>query len=294
MPTAFRQLSSYLVLSAIAHTCPLAPKALSAVLKAIAASARRVSTKQTVRTLASVCAGQDAEVLRERPLSKIVVKTLLQLSCVQSFSFVCRYSSWSYSGLVEEVQESLAYVGSERFVGAFGQAIITRYVHPESGAGKCADNIFFIRLEETHAFDVLTSLLTLPKLPRALVQDLAGELIRLHITSLESHEAVSARARSLLVHLQQRQPAALQTAFETVLNDSGEAREAVEQLLLSLSVALPEASSVENLDSVLASTTADSSVRAIAVRQLYEKLESSMELPESERVRDAQPWNARC
>ncbi len=73
------KLSSYLLLSAIAHTCLLSAKAFNAVLKTIAACATRVSANQVVRTYASVYAGQDAEVTNERPLPKSVTKALLQL-----------------------------------------------------------------------------------------------------------------------------------------------------------------------------------------------------------------------
>lgn len=127
-----------------------------------------------------------------------------------------------------------------------------------------------------------------------MVQDLSTDLIRLNIQPTEriddgavADKHVSARARSVLVHIQQRFPAALEAAFEAVLNDSAEEKEAVEQLLLSLSVALPVSGSGDSkdgdLDSVVASTTADASVRAVAVRRLYEQL-SSADLPASEKV----------
>lgn len=73
------QLSSYLLLSAIAHTCLLSAKAFNAVLKTIAGCATRVSTNQVVRTYASIYAGQDAEVTSAKPLPKSVAKALLQL-----------------------------------------------------------------------------------------------------------------------------------------------------------------------------------------------------------------------
>lgn len=83
----------------------------------------------------------------------------------------------------------------------------------------------------------------------------------------------------MLVHLQQRHPTALQCSSETVLSEIGVDKNAVEQLLLSLSVQLPpsrdgttNASSTEGIDAIIASTSADSSVRSIAVRDLYARL----------------------
>lgn len=73
------QLSSYLLLSALAHTCPLSSRALSTIMKAIASCASRVSPKQLIRTLASICAAQEAE--NVSPLPKSVVRTVMKLPC---------------------------------------------------------------------------------------------------------------------------------------------------------------------------------------------------------------------
>ncbi len=70
------KLSSYLLLSAVSHTCPLSPKALSVMLKAITACSERVSPKQVIRTLASVCAGQEEP---NEKMPKGVVKAVSKL-----------------------------------------------------------------------------------------------------------------------------------------------------------------------------------------------------------------------
>lgn len=135
-----------------------------------------------------------------------------------------------------------------------------------------------------------------PSLPLPTIKDLALLLIRSHIGSVEQpdqNETAPARARSILVHIQQRHPAALQELFESMHDDDefAEKKEAVEQLLLSLSVALPVPGTADadmEVDTIVASTSADAPVRVIAVRKLYETLLSSG-LPESERVSASSP-----
>lgn len=93
-----------------------------------------------------------------------------------------------------------------------------------------------------------------------------------------------ARARSLLVHIHQRHPTTLQRAFQEALSTpNGEDQGAetdknhVEQLLLSLSVQLPQAGAAagevrQEEDWVVATVNADATVRARAVRGLYDSL----------------------
>ncbi|GJE92911.1 U3snoRNP10 and BP28CT domain-containing protein [Phanerochaete sordida] len=228
-------LSSYLLLSALAHTTPLAPKALSALLKTASACAARVSTKQLIRTLASICASQPAEAAA--PLPKSVVKTVSRLP-----------------GVAEELCDALRFAGTERFVSPVAQAL----------AG---------RLDDERAAEILTALVTYQAVPLSVVRALADALIeQMQVEDAES--ATRACARSLLVHIQQRHPETLQACFEAALKDAGENRDALEQLLISLSVDLSGgAEAAQDADMVVASTSADASVRVIAVRELYEKLE---------------------
>ena len=228
-------LSSYLLLSAVAHTCPLSSKALSMILKTISSCAPRVSPKQFIRTLASICAAQEPSLVS--PLSKTVIKTVLRLPGVQS-----------------ELQETLKFTGTEKFVGPFVQSLAARLV-------------------EDRAFDTLTSLVTFQSVPFSIIYDLAKSLIQQAVSAPELGAAALARGRSLLVHVQQRHPELLQTCFEAALKDAGDSKDALEQLLISLSVELPSGtSSAKDADMVVASTSADAAVRVIAVRELYENL----------------------
>ena len=70
------QLGSFLVLAAISQKTHLTSKGVKSILVAIAGCAERVSPKQLVRTLVSVCASQDQ--LEKMPGA--VVKTLLTMS----------------------------------------------------------------------------------------------------------------------------------------------------------------------------------------------------------------------
>ncbi|EKM52689.1 uncharacterized protein PHACADRAFT_101069 [Phanerochaete carnosa HHB-10118-sp] len=227
-------LSSYLLLSALAHTCPLSSKALSAILKTASSCAPRVSPKQLIRTLASICASQELSAVS--PLSKTVVKTVMRLPGVET-----------------EIQETLRFAGTERFVGPFAQSLANR-------------------LDEERAADILTSLVTFQSVPLSIVRDLANALIQQAVSTPEPDATVLARGRSLLVHVQQRHPELLQMYFEAALEDAGENKDALEQLLISLSVELPGGfAGTKEADMVVASTSADAAVRVIAVRELYEK-----------------------
>ena len=87
----------------------------------------------------------------------------------------------------------------------------------------------------------------------------------------DSSPELPLRIRSLLVHIQQRHPDVLQSAFDDMLQADPEKKDVLEQALLSLSVDLPGAPG-QKLDSVVSSMSSESAVRVIAVRELFEKL----------------------
>ncbi|KAI0092311.1 armadillo-type protein [Irpex rosettiformis] len=232
-------LSSYLLLSAISHTCPLSPEALTTILKAVASCARLVSTTQVLRTLGSICAAQTS--VPDDAVSKNVVKVVLSLG-----------------GVDQELKELLKYSGTEKFVLPFIKNLLER-------------------LDNERATSVLTSLVTYAEVPRAVILAMASGLIDLSLHSSESDSGtIQARARSLLVHLHQRHPQVLHKAFQVALADE-EDHNAAQQLLLSLSVQLPEGSKTAEVgeeDLVLATISADANIRASAVRGLYERMGS--------------------
>ncbi len=134
------------------------------------------------------------------------------------------------------------------------------------------------------------------EIPQTILHSMTSGLILLSLHSPHTIEPTDgtgnasqaqARARSLLVHIHQRHPTTLQRAFQEALSTSnGEDQEAfeadtdknhVEQLLLSLSVQLPQAGAAtgevrQEEDLVVATVNADATVRARAVRGLYDSL----------------------
>lgn len=80
--------------------------------------------------------------------------------------------------------------------------------------------------------------------------------------------------RTLLVSIQQRHPSALRAASEVLTQDSGEGvKEGVEQVIISLSIVFGSTlGDKKSADLVLASTSAEEDVRAIAVRGLLAAL----------------------
>ncbi len=138
------------------------------------------------------------------------------------------------------------------------------------------------RLSDERALQIVTALITYPKLPPVMVESITASLIELLLGEQAPDENTLARGRSLLVHIQQRHPTVLNKAFEASLNKS-EKKEPIERFLLSFSMELPGYDKGKNLDMVVASTSADSTVRVLAIRELYDKL-SSPSLEDAERV----------
>lgn len=119
---------------------------------------------------------------------------------------------------------------------------------------------------------MVNSLVTHSELPTPLIQSITASLL----STLISHEGAAStelplRIRSILVHIQQRYPDLLQKAFDETLQTDSEKKDALEQALLSLSMDLP-GSSGQKIDSIVGSMSSESAVRAISVRELFEKL----------------------
>lgn len=107
-------------------------------------------------------------------------------------------------------------------------------------------------------------------MPDFILTPLAALLLASAVQEEQEH------VRALLVSIKQRHPSALRTAAEILTRDAGEgAQEGVEQVIISLSVVFGSAAGDKKsaaLDLVLASTSAEEGVRAIAVRGLLTAL----------------------
>lgn len=145
------------------------------------------------------------------------------------------------------------------------------------------------RLSDEQAFRVVDALVTHSELPAILIRSLTVSLFKALVeqSSTESHSKI----RSLLVQVQQRHPDVLQNSYDDMLETDSDKKDVLEQALLSLSMVsiinsvscqwnsltadaqdLP--GTTKKLDSVVGSMNADSNVRIIAVRELYEKLKT--------------------
>ncbi|KAK7688534.1 hypothetical protein QCA50_008072 [Cerrena zonata] len=230
-------LSSFLILTALSHCCSLSPDALSALLKLVSACSIRVAPKHLIRTFIAICAPQDAAFAVVS--SSTIVDTILKISGVES-----------------ELKESLVYNGSDRLVGGILAALIPRLAANQD------------------AFRVVDSLITYPQLPSSLTQSITTSLLGTLVSPNEDASVeLPLRIRSLLVHIQQRYPDVLQTVFNETLKTDPEKKDILEQALLSLSMDLP-GSSGQKLDSIVGSMSAESTVRVIALRELFEKLKT--------------------
>ncbi|KAJ7042839.1 hypothetical protein C8F04DRAFT_1251651 [Mycena alexandri] len=95
-------LGSYVLLSALAQVCQLAPSALKVVINAMASCARRVATKQFVNAVVSVCEAQE----QLDTLSDGTAKTVLRLPNIK-----------------EELRTAEKWSGIEKFVGPLLTAV---------------------------------------------------------------------------------------------------------------------------------------------------------------------------
>ncbi|KAI0651200.1 hypothetical protein C8Q79DRAFT_1004507 [Trametes meyenii] len=234
-PTILQEsiLGSYLILAAISQKTRLTAKAVKTILSAVTECAERVSPKQLIRTLVSICAPQDQ---LER-ISGSVVETLLAVPGIQS-----------------ELIDAMAWVGAEKFLAPLLDSVLRR-------------------LDDAIATVVAESIITAPTLLNVLAQRASTILIQQLVDEDVATDAVPS-LRRLLSHSYQRHPKAVESATRTVIERDESKVDAVEQLVLSLSVvaAGPSTTDAETATLLVASANADTSIRTRAVRDLLARL----------------------
>ncbi|KAI0369251.1 hypothetical protein BV20DRAFT_968110 [Pilatotrama ljubarskyi] len=235
-------LGSYLILAAISQKTPLTPKAIKSLLLAVTNCTSRVSPKQLVRTLVSICAPQEQ---LER-MSGSVAKALIAIP-----------------GIETELISAMAWIGAEKLLIPL------------------LDNLLS-RLEEQASSSVAESLLTAPTLLSVIARSSAAGLIRRLINDDVSTET-KLTARQLLSHLHQRHPKAVEAASRSLMEEDEGQANAIEQLVLSLSVSVagPSNADAETATLLVASAAADAAIRARSVRDLLARL-SANTTPETE------------
>ncbi|KAI0632952.1 hypothetical protein C8Q77DRAFT_1120632 [Trametes polyzona] len=235
-------LGSYLILAAISQKARLTVQAVKSILTAVVDCAERVSPKQLVRTLVSICAPQDQ--LDRIPTD--VVKTVLAIPSVE-----------------EEIVGAMTWVGAEKFLTPLLDSLLAR-------------------VEDATAFHIVETVLTSRALLGVVARPAAVSLIRL-VTGDEIPAENSQRLRQLLSHLHQRHLKAVEAASALLIEEDDDKREAIEQLVLSLSVAVttPLGGDAEAATLLVGSTNADSAIRTRSVRDLLARL-SDETAPETE------------
>ncbi|KZT03292.1 uncharacterized protein LAESUDRAFT_744673 [Laetiporus sulphureus 93-53] len=221
-----------LILAGISQKCHLSPKALNAVLSAVAGCSKDVTAKQLIRTTLCICAPQDVSEKFPRALLRVFTHK---------------------ADMPAELREALAWVGSEKVLLPLVTGLVSQ-------------------LSREPAVDLLTSTLALTELPNSISRHAAELLLRDLINAEDPAAPDVLTARSLLSQLKQRHAEVVQQACEEALKQDEGKREVIEQLAISLSMSLPGSSGKNRLDKIVASVSADAYVRAIAVRNLYSTL----------------------
>ncbi|PIL25975.1 hypothetical protein GSI_11729 [Ganoderma sinense ZZ0214-1] len=234
-------LGGYLILAAISQRTRLTSKATKTILGAIVECAERVSPKQLVRTLVSVCAPQD----QLEKLSGSLVKVLIAIP-----------------GISSELVGAMAWTGAEKFLNPF------------------IDNVLS-RVDDASALAIAEAFLTSPGLLPTIARSSAASLLRRLVD--EDLTDSFASWKSLLSQLHQRQPKAVQGASQSIIDENAAHRDAIEQVLLSLTMPIAAGSTADTETATLlvGSSNADVNVRAKAVRDLVSRLADDS-VPETE------------
>ncbi|KAM6493306.1 hypothetical protein JOM56_011440 [Amanita muscaria] len=128
---------------------------------------------------------------------------------------------------------------------------------------------------------LLSSLLTYNGTPKAVLKHIS----KLVLQRVVSSDTPPENLRDLLYSIYQRHPPILQRSSDELIDSDEAMKPAVQQALVSLSLeAQAPSKDINNRtqDAVVASTVAESNVRAIAVKEMIEKLSVSESLTQSE------------
>ncbi|KAI0776755.1 hypothetical protein BD413DRAFT_469201 [Trametes elegans] len=222
-------LGSYLILAATSQKTRLNPKAVESLLVAVTDCVGRVSPKQLVRTLVSICAPQDQ---LER-IAGSVVKTLVAIPGVES-----------------ELIDSMAWLGAEKLLIPLLDNLLTR-------------------LDDPVAAHIADAIITSQTLLNAIARSAAATLIRLLIDGdTPAQASLTARQELSHLH-QRHPKAVEAATRSLIEDDSEKADAVEQLVLsLSASVAGPSTTDAETATLLVASNNADAAIRARSVRDL--------------------------
>ncbi|KAJ3564821.1 hypothetical protein NP233_g8044 [Leucocoprinus birnbaumii] len=228
----FPMLGSFILLSALSHKCELSASALKVIVGSMTSCAPVVDTKQFISAVIAVCEPQSE--LEVLPSS--AVKAILKLPNIQ-----------------EALRPTVNWAGSEKLLRPLVSGLIAR-------------------LPNEHASSLLESVVTTPSVPALVVERAASLLVK---GALADDVETTTAARALLSIIQQRHPEIFQRMVKVEQAEDGdeELAQSINQLILSLSVvSTSNPGSKDKADIFVASASADTNVRLIAVRELLSSL----------------------
>ncbi|KAJ8075131.1 snoRNA-binding rRNA-processing protein utp10 [Marasmius tenuissimus] len=231
------QLGSYVLIATLSQRCNLTPDALKALLVAMISCAQQVNVTQAMNALISVCEAQEA--LEDLPTS--TVKAFLRIK-----------------GINEEARQVLNWEGSEKLVLPLLNGV-TR------------------RLKDATAVEFAEILITNTKLPSSVIH----RLTRLLLNQAVAGDDFSGTdvPNALLENVLQRHPASYHEVVDEISREGDDGvKNRVEQITITLTMgytSLRTGNKSEGADAVVASSSADDTIRANAVKTLLERCESS-------------------
>ncbi|KAJ3005360.1 hypothetical protein NUW54_g4371 [Trametes sanguinea] len=157
-------------------------------------------------------------------------------------------------GIQSELISAMAWVGAEKFLIPLINHLLTR-------------------LDDDLVGDIVEALVTSQSLPSVVARSTAAMLIRELVHGEETAQSTVAM-RQVLSHLHQRHPKAVETASRALIADEQDTSEAVERLILSLSVSVagPSSADAETATLLVASANADAAIRARSVGDLLARV----------------------
>ncbi|KAF8966928.1 armadillo-type protein [Flammula alnicola] len=130
------------------------------------------------------------------------------------------------------------------------------------------------RLEDAASTTLLEAIIATPTTPLSVIEILITSLLNIAVKP-EAETQSLLISRHLLSLIQQRHPNLLQKSTEALSEDDESVKEAIEQLIISLStvgLVSGQTSTREGIDMVLASANADAKVRTMAIKELVESI----------------------
>ncbi|KAK0447887.1 uncharacterized protein EV420DRAFT_1647628 [Desarmillaria tabescens] len=230
-------LGSYILLSTLSHKCSFTAAAQKAIVVAMSSCATRVSSKQFVSALVSVCEGQDG--MEDLPDS--IVNIILCLPNISS-----------------EVGEALGWAGTEKLLGPLLGGLTQR-------------------LNEDGALSLLETIIMSPNTPDITIGRLSEHLIKLAISETESSNTVLVARRLLSHVHQRHSAILHSVSEEMTQDDEElkpSLDNLVMSLSMnqSYSTTTGTSSKDDNSDTILASTSADAKIRLIADERPYQEI----------------------